>query len=289
MPNLQLLADVILSGLLLGGLYGVISVGFSLCFGLVNVVNIAHPSVVMLGAYAALVLSAFGLDPVVAGLVAGPVFAAIGYAFFRAYSAVFEARNLPALSGMTFFFGLMFVLEVILSMTFGADYRLVSGPSTSGVVPFFDFGLPLRLLTPFLVSVAVTAALALLLRYTFTGQALTGVAQDELAIRLVGASPTHVKAVGFAAACWTAAIAGSLLIAVAPVHPTSGREFIGRMFAVAVLGGIGSPRGALAAGILLGVVENLVLTFAGASWAVATGFAMLLLALAFRPRGFFAR
>lgn len=289
MPNLQLLADVLLSGLLLGGLYGAISVGFSLCFGLVNVVNIAHPSVVMLGAYAALALSAAGLDPVLAGLAVSPAFAVAGYLFFRGYAAVFEARGLSQLSGMTFFFGLMFVLEVGLSMTFGADYRLASGPSVTGVVPLGAFSLPLRLLTPFLVGVGVTVALALFLRLTFTGQALAGVAQDELAIRLVGASAPHVKAVGFAAACWTAAIAGSLLVAVAPVHPTSGREFIGRVFAVAVLGGVGSPRGALAAGILLGVVENLIQTFAGASWAVATGFAMLLLALAFRPKGLFAR
>lgn len=287
--NLQLLADVVVTGVLLGGLYGAISLGFSLCFGLVNTVNLAHPIFVVIGAYAAAGLAVIGLDPVLCGVLMAPIFGIAGYFLYRGYSAVFEARNLSPLSSMTFFFGLMFVLEVVVTLAFGVDQRFVSARLASGTVKLLNIDLPLRLLVPFILSVVMTVGVALFLRFSLAGQALLGVAQDDLAIRLLAASPTHIKAVGFAIACATAAVAGSLLIVVTPVQPSSGRDFIGRVFAIAVLGGAGSPRGALAAGVILGVVEGIVQTFAGAHWSVATGFALLLCTLALRPNGIFAR
>lgn len=287
--TVQLIVEVLVSSVLIGGLYAIVALGFSISFGLVGVVNLAHTVLVVVGAYCALYLARLGLDPVAAGVALMPVFGVLGYAGYRAYAVMFDRRNLPPLSGMTFFFGLMFVLEVGLTLVFGVDYQFVTPRSASGTLELFGIVLPWRLLTPFLAAVAVTLALTWFMRRTFFGQALAGVAQDELAVRLVGADPVHIKGIGFGLALATASLAGSLLIVAAPVYPSSGREFIGRMFAVAVLGGAGSPRGALAAGALLGVVENLVQAFAGAQWAVATGYGMLLAALAFRPQGMFSR
>lgn len=288
-PSWSLVTEVVISGVLLGGLYGAVSVGFSIAFGLVNVVNIAHPVVVVLGAYCVLYLAALGVDPVLTGIAAAPLFGVVGYFFYRGYSAAFERRQLSSLNGLTFFFGLMFVLEIGLTLAFGVDYRYVTAASATGTLELGGMQFPLRLLTPFLMSVALTIAITVFLRRTFLGQALAGVAQDELAVRLVGADPAHVKGIGFSIAMATAAIAGSLLIMAAPVYPASGREFIGRMFAVAVLGGAGSARGALAAGIVLGVVESSVQTFAGAQWSIATGFAILLITLGIRPQGIFSK
>lgn len=287
--NASLFLESVLSGVLLGGLYAAVAVGFSLAFGLMNIVNIAHPTIVVIGAYAALYIASWGIDPVLAGVLAAPAFAIVGYGFYQFYARVFEARGMSALSGMTFFFGLMFVLEIGLVLAFGVDYRFGTSAAGQGVIELFGLTIPWRLLTPFLISLGITLALVLFSRKTFVGQALTGVAQDEVAIRLVGANPVHIKSIGFSIALATAAIAGALLVVASPVYPASGREFIGRVFAIAVLGGLGSARGALAAGMLLGVVESLMLTYAGAHWAVATGFGLLLVTLAVRPQGMFAK
>lgn len=285
----SLVANVVLTGLLLGGLYAVIGVGFTIAFGLVNVANIAHPAIAVLGAFAALFLWRLGVDPVIAGLLWCPVFFGLGWILYRVYHELFERRGALALNGMTFFFGLMFVVEVGLLLEFGVDYQLVSSASTTGMLRLPGLDIPWRLLTPFLVALAVIAALALYMRTTYIGRAIAGVSQDDVAVRLVGANPVKVKSIAFGLSLATAAIAGALLLVATPVQPASGREFIGRMFAVTVLGGATSVRGTLAAGILLGVVESLVQTFAGASWATAIGFVMLLVALAIRPQGMLRR
>lgn len=280
---------MITAGLLLGGLYAVVGVGFTVAFGLIDVANIAHPAVAVLGAFATLVLWRLGVDPVIGGLLWGPVFFGLGWLLYRVYRELFERRAAPALNGMTFFFGLMFVLEAALLLVFGVDYQVVASPSTTGVLRVLRLEVPWRLLTPFLVAVAVIAALALYMRTTYLGRAIAAVAQDDVAVRIVGASPTRVKAVAFGLSVATAAVAGALLLAAMPIQPASGRELIGRMFAVTVLGGVTSVRGTLVAGILLGVVESLVQVLAGASWATAIGFVMLLGALAIRPEGMLRR
>ncbi len=277
------------AGLLLGGLYAVVGVGFTIAFGLINVANIAHPAVAVLGAFATLLLWRMGVDPVVAGVLWSPVFFAGGWLLYRVYCQLFERRGAPALNGMTFFFGLMFVIEVGLLLGFGVDYQLVSSRSTTGVLRLPWLEIPWRLLTPFLVAVGVIGALALYMRTTYLGRAIAAVAQDDVAVRIVGASPVRIKSAAFGLAVATGAIAGALLLVATPIQPASGREFIGRMFAVTVLGGVTSVRGTLAAGILLGVVESLVQAFAGASWATAIGFLMLLAALAIRPEGMLRR
>lgn len=266
-----------------------VGVGFTIAFGLINVANIAHPAVAVLGAFATLVLWRMGVDPVLAGLLWSPAFFGCGWLLYRVYCELFERRGAPALNGMTFFFGLMFVVEVGLLLAFGVDYQLVSSPSTTGVLRLSGLEIPWRLLTPFLVAVAVIGGLALYMRTTYLGRAIAAVAQDDVAVRIVGASPIRIKSAALGLAVATAAIAGALLLVAMPIQPASGREFIGRMFAVTVLGGVTSVRGTLAAGILLGVVESLVQAFAGASWATAIGFLMLLGALAIRPEGMLRR
>ena len=124
---------------------------------------------------------------------------------------------------------------------------------------------------------------------TFTGRAIRAVAQDELALRLMGASPIAIKQWAFGIATAVLGPAGALLIIVAPVDPTLDRAYIGRTFCVVVMAGLGSMSGTLIAGIIIGVVESIVLTLYGASWAPAISFAMLLAVLAVRPQGLMGR
>jgi branched-chain amino acid transport system permease protein len=129
----------------------------------------------------------------------------------------------------------------------------------------------------------------LYLSRTFMGRAIQAVAQDRGALQLMGADPVRIKQWAFGIGIATAAVAGALLIVIGPVEPSVGRQYIGRAFAIVVLGGMGSIQGMLIAALALGVVENMVSTFYGPSWAPAVAFGVLLATLAFRPSGLFGR
>jgi branched-chain amino acid transport system permease protein len=145
------------------------------------------------------------------------------------------------------------------------------------------------MLVPCLAALLLFAALQLFLTRTFMGRAIMAVAQDQLALQLMAASPTRIKRMAFAISIATCSVAGALLIIIQPIEPSVGREYIGRVFAICVLGGLGSLPGTLIAAILLGVMESLTATFSGPSWAPAVSFGFLLLTLAFRPMGLFGR
>jgi branched-chain amino acid transport system permease protein len=252
-----------------------------MAFGLLDIVNIAHPVFVILGSYIAYTMNvSFGLDPILTGLVFTPIFYGLGVLLYRIYYASFER---------VFFFGVLFIVEVTLLLVFGVDYRMVEAPYIGRSIHLGPVGIAYRLLVPFVVGVLLTGALSWFLSRTFYGRAVQAVAQDAFALRLMGANPSRVKDIAFGIAIATAALAGALLIMIGPVEPAMNREYIGRVFAVAVLGGMGSVSGTLAAALILGVAESLTATFSGPSWSVAVSFAVLLLVLAVRPAGLFGR
>jgi branched-chain amino acid transport system permease protein len=131
--------------------------------------------------------------------------------------------------------------------------------------------------------------LQIYLSRTFTGRAIMAVAQDQEALRLMAANPIRIKRVAFAISIATASLAGAFLIVIQPVEPSVGRDYIGRVFAICVMGGMGSLPGTVIAAILLGIVESITATFYGPSWAPAVSFGFLLLTLAFRPAGILGR
>ncbi|HXF18656.1 MAG TPA: branched-chain amino acid ABC transporter permease [Burkholderiales bacterium] len=288
--SIDLLGEAIIAGVLLGCFYAAVSVGLSVAFGLLDVPQIAHPAFLVLGAYGAYYLGGFGVDPLVAGLVLTPLFFLGGLAVYRFYHASFESRGKDVgLRGLAFFFGLAFIIEVALILTFGVDQRMVEAFYIGKSVSLGDMRLPLRMLVAFGVALVLTIGLTFFFARTFIGRAIKAVAQDETAVALMGADPVRIKHWAFAIATATCAIAGALLIIVTPVEPGLGRLYIGRTFCVAVLAGLGSMPGTLAAGVILGVTESIVLTSLGASWAPAVAFGLLLLVLAIRPAGLFGR
>src|SRR2546428_6704698 len=139
----DLLANAVVAGILLGGFYAAVSLGVSLTFGLLDVVNIAQPAFVILGAYAAYVMnSSFGLDPILTGLLFTPLFYVLGAAVYRIYYASFERRGDESLRGLVFFFGLLFIIEVSLSLTYGVDYRLVEAADIGESIDLRGGGIP---------------------------------------------------------------------------------------------------------------------------------------------------
>jgi branched-chain amino acid transport system permease protein len=288
--SFDLLANAVIAGILLGGFYAAVTIGVSISFGILDIVNIAHPAFIILGSYIAYIInSSFGIDPIVVSIIVLPVFYLLGAGVYQIYYQAFERYGQESLRGLSFFFGLLFITEVLLILVFGVDYRYVEawyiGPSWH--VGVMDF--PLRMLVPCLTALALFGVLQLFLSRTFMGRAIAAVAQDQLALRLMGASPMRIKRIAFGISIATTAVAGALLITIQPVEPSVGREYIGRVFAICVLGGLGSLPGTVIGAMLLGIIESFTSTFYGPSWAPAVGFGVLLLTLAFRPSGLLGR
>ena len=160
---------------------------------------------------------------------------------------------------------------------------------TQGNLNLFVIELPWRLLVPFLLGLVMVAGLQIFLARTFVGRAIQAVAQDQGALRLMAANPAKIKRIAFGLSFATAAVAGAALIIIQPVEPSIGREYIGRIFAICVLGGLGSFPGMVIAAVTLGIVESLTSTFFGPSWAPAVAFGVLLVTLAVRPNGILGR
>lgn len=290
MFSFDLLANAVVAGLLLGGFYAALALGLSIAFGQLDVVNIAHPAFIIVGSYTAFILnSSFGLDPVLIGVAIAPVFFGVGMLVYWIYYAAFERTGQESLNGLAFFFGIMFIIEVVLIMIYGVDYRLVAAPYIGKTFKIGVIGVPLRMFVPFVTAAVMTLAVYLYLSKTFTGRAILAVSQDRLALRLMGANPFRIKQLAFGISIATASVAGALLIIIGPVEPSFGRIYIGQVFAIVVLGGMGSISGTFVAALILGVAESLVATYLGQSWSPAVAFGILLLTLAVRPSGLFGR
>jgi branched-chain amino acid transport system permease protein len=286
----DLLLNAVTAGILLGAFYAAVTVGISISFGILDIVNIAHPAFIILGAYAAwLANSQFGVDPIVASIIALPAFYALGAAIYQVYYLSFEKRGQDSLRGLAFFFGILFITEVMLVLEFGVDYRYVTASYIQQSWHIGIIDLPLRMLVPCVMSLAMLAVLQVFLTRSFMGRAIMAVAQDQFALRLMAADPVRIKRVAFAISIATASLAGAFLIIIQPVEPSMGREYIGLVFAICVLGGLGSLAGTLVGAMLLGIVESLTATFYGPSWAPAVSFGLLLLTLAIRPSGIMGR
>jgi len=290
MFSLDLLFEALIFGILLGGFYAAVSMGLSVSFGLLDVPNVAHPAVMVLGSYITYLVASLGLDPILSGIVLMPVFFFIGVLLYRFYYETFEKRGTEAgVRGLAFFFGVAFIIEIGLILVFGADQRSVSADYIGTSLELGDYRIPYRMLMAFTVAIVLSVALTVYLSKTFTGRAIKAVAQDEPALRLMGANPVRIKQWAFGIATAVSVVAGAMLIVVGPVDPSMDRVYIGRTFCVVVLAGLGSMTGTLVAGLILGVAESIVLMFLGASWAPAVAFGLLLLVLGIRPQGLFGR
>ena len=277
-------------GILLGGFYAALSIGLSLSFGLLDIVNIAHPAFVILGAFVCFIFnSVYGIDPILVGIIFTPVFFLLGTLIYRVYYESFEKTGATALRGLAFFFGVMFIIEVFLIIFFGVDFQMVEAEYIDYKLTFGFVDIPFRMFVPFVIAMIMALGLQYFSSKTFFGRAMQAVAQDSLALRLIAIDPAKIKRIAFGISLATCSVAGALFVIVMPIEPSIGRLYIGQVFAIVVLGGLGSQSGTLIAAMLLGLVESLVTTFFGPSWAPAVAFSALILVLAFKPTGILGR
>ena len=179
MFSLDLLFEALIFGILLGGFYAAVSMGLSVSFGLLDVPNVAHPAVMVLGSYITYLVATLGLDPILSGIVLMPVFFFVGVLLYRFYYETFERRGTEAgVRGLAFFFGIAFIIEIGLILIFGADQRSVAAEYIGTSLELGDYRFPYRMLMAFTVAIVLTVGLALYLSKTFTGRAIKAVAHD---------------------------------------------------------------------------------------------------------------
>jgi branched-chain amino acid transport system permease protein len=278
-----------LYGLLQGGLYALIAVGFSLVWGVMNVVNLAHGAFVLGGAYVALQLhDALGLDPFVSMVPAAVVLFGIGYMIQRLL--VNLIINGPLFITLLLTFGLDLILVNLLLAVFEADHQSIpTGYAAQSLILPADIRVPYGRLIAALLAVVLTAGLVYLMRRTRTGLAILATGMDRGAARLMGIQARHVYALTFGIAAAMAGTAGAALGAVSTFSPADATWLTLFSFVAAVLGGLGNMWGALYGGLVLGLVQGIGGQLLPGTLVNAIAFGALVLVLAFRPEGIAGR
>lgn len=278
-----------LYGVLQGGLFALIAVGFSLVWGVMNVINIAQGAFVVLGAYLGWGLATYaGIDPFLGMLVAAPVMFALGYALQR--FLINLVVNAPVFITLLLTFGLELVLVNGMVMLFTANYRSIpTGYATTSLVLPGDVRLPLGRLLAALLAVGITLVLGYLMRHTRIGLAILATGMDRGAARLMGIKAAHVYALTFGLAVALAGIAGAAVGTIGTFSPADAGRFTLFSFVAAVLGGLGTMSGALYGGLLLGLAEAWGGQLLPGTLVNAVAFAVLVVVLAVRPQGLAGR
>jgi branched-chain amino acid transport system permease protein len=277
-----------INGLLLGGMYGLISIGLTLIFGVLEIVNFAHGEFLMISMYVAFWLfQLYGIDPYLSMLIILPVFFLIGIAVQRI--TIQPILNAPPLNQIFMTVGLSMVLQNAALFVWTADYRTVKTSysaltlKTAGLIISFP-----RLLA-FLLAMALIAALLIFLKRTYTGKAIRALAQERKAAMLMGINVyrTYQIAFGIGIACVGAA--GAMLMPVYFVFPSVGSLFVLIAFVVVILGGYNSLVGSLVGGLIIGIVEAFSGFFISPHLKEAIYFVIFILILLFKPTGLFGR
>jgi branched-chain amino acid transport system permease protein len=283
-----LVAQVLINALVLGCLYACIAIGFSLVWGVLNVINLIHGSFIVLGAYLAWGLyQSLAIPPWYALAVAAPLFFILGYLLQRLL--LNRVITAPVLVTLTLTFGLDLILNNAMIYYFKADYRKLTLSPPIGSISLFDVVVPVDRLIATAAALALTAVLYLVLRRLRVGRAIVAVRLDRDAAVLMGVDVKSIYATAFGLGAALAGCAGVLMALIFPISPLTSSAFLGKAFVVCVLGGLGSVSGALAGGLLLALVESIGSTFLGPSHATTLSFALLIVFLIARPQGLLGR
>jgi branched-chain amino acid transport system permease protein len=272
------------NGLVLGGLYACIAVGFSLVWGVLNVINILHGTFIVLGSYIALFAFNYaGIHPFVSVIIAGAVLYAVGHVIQA--GMINRVVAAPVLITLTLTFGLDLVLNNAMLVAFTADYRSINLPRPLGIIEIGPVFLPGDRVAAMALALLLTVGLYRLLRDSAIGRAIVAVRMDRDAAALMGVDVKSVNAMTFGIGALMAGAAGALLSIIYPISPLNSSLFLGKAFVVCVLGGLGSVPGAMVGGIVLGIIESFGSYWFGPEHAVTISFGLLLLLLFARPSG----
>lgn len=277
-----------INGLLIGGTYATVAVGFSLVWGILNVINIAHGALVMLGAYVTYWLfTLYHIDPLLSLPLTGALLFALGYPLQR----IVINQVVRASFFITFLltFGLELLITNLALAAWTADIRSVTTSYSGWSIALGPIALPVVRIVSLLIALLTAAALQLVMTRTRLGGAIRATASDQEAARLMGIPIAHVYALTFGIAAATAGIAGSLISLSFPIFPSMGAGYTLIAFVTCVLGGLGSVPGALLGGLILGLLQTYAASWLGPNFDNIVAFSVLILVLLMRPAGLLGR
>lgn len=284
----MLYLQIFANGLVLGGLYACIAAGFSLVWGVLNVINILHGSFIVLGGYLAFYAYAVaGIHPFLSLLIAAPAFFALGYVLQR--GVINRMIAAPVLLTLTLTFGLDLMLSNAMLAAFTADFRKITLDPPLGVIFLGPVVLPVDRLLAMALALGLLGLLYLTLARSRIGRAIVAVRMDREAAALMGVRVKQVYAITFGLGALMAGVSGPLLAIIFPLSPLSGFLYLGKAFVVCVLGGLGSVPGALVGGLTLGLAESFGALWLGPEYASTLSFALLIGILLVRPEGLLGR
>ena len=276
--------QLIINGLLLGGVYALLGIGMSILFGIVGLTNLSHGEFVILGAYAgALLTQVLGINPLLTLLITVPAMFLTG--FLLQSVLINRAMKLGAEPALLVTFGISIILQDAMLLWFTSDARHVATGWQTMVIRAGGLDISLLNLILFLVSLAAVGLLILFLNRTYTGRAIRAVSDDPVAARLSGIPVRRTYAVAMGIAMATAAVAGLCVGLKWTFYPSSGSQYLLISFIVVVIGGLGSVPGTLAAGLIFGLTQ----VIGGANYGLVISYVILLVMLAVRPQGLFGR
>jgi len=281
---LEILAQAVINGLLIGGIYALVSIGVTLIFGVIKIVNFAQGEFVMIGMYISFFLfTQFGIDPIVSLVISMPVLFVAGVLIQHfLIRRVLGLNDLPQIF-LTFALSLLILNLALMLLT--ANYRTVHTWYSDEALHIGGLYIPVAKLIAFVLAMALSGALWVFLHTTDLGKAMRAAAQKPEVAMLMGINPNRVFCVALGIALALAGAAGSLLMPFYPAYPMVGQVFVLMAFVAVVLGTLGNVIGALIASLMMGVAESLGIQFVGADSGLIVVFAMLLLTLAIRPSG----
>ena len=282
--SMNLIAQTVADGLVLGGIYALAAVGFSLIFGVLHVINLSHGIIVLMGAYLALIFSeTLHIDPLLTmPLVMASLFA-VGYVYQR--FLIQYAVDSSAFGSILLTFGVALMMHNIMIWVFSPDMKNITPTYAFTSVKLGPIVLDAVRVSCLVASLVLLSCLAALLKFSPLGRVIRATAQQTLAARLCGVNVRHVYALTFAVSAAFAGAAGIVIGIILPFSPADEATWTLNAFVVVVLGGVGSPAGALIGGLLLGVVSTLTAQYIGPSFPNVTMFLLLVLLLLVRPQG----
>ena len=280
LPSLTLLAQAILSGIFIGGLYGLIGLGLGLTWGLLRQINLAHFGLVFLGGYLSYQLAtSWHVDPFLALLIVPPVFFLLGMGM----QWVLARFAITPFNSLLVTFGLTVVIESAIQGVWTADYRKLESPYSAMKFTLGSIYVPVPELVTFLLAVALSFAIWAAMRYTDLGKALRAMAEDGPIAAAFGIDAKMMALVLAGGCAALAGVAGVCLALTFTLTPSQIFAWVGVVFAAVMLGGLGSALGPLAAGIVIGVSEAITMAVASPSWAPIVSFSLLIAMLLLRP------
>ncbi|MBV6305267.1 branched-chain amino acid ABC transporter permease [Candidimonas humi] len=285
---MDLLLQILVNGILQGGLYAIMALGLALVWGVLNIVNLAHGAFIMLGAYISWHLFTYlHIDPFLGLPITACVMFCLGYAVQRGLLNLIARA--PMFNTLLITFGLEVVLTYLAQLAFSADFRTIN-PSYAGAN--FSIGpltIPLVRLAAFGVAMVLTVGMWYFLLRSRLGRAIRATAQNLVAARLYGVEPRHLYAVTFGLGLALAGAAGGLYGTVSQINPYIGASLTAKSFAIAIIGGLENPLGVIVGGLFLGLVESLTTLYVGPTFSDVASFGVLVLVLIVRPSGLLGR